>query len=39
LGFDDLRNIYRNDPDFKGAYEADENPILRDRGISELRDS
>jgi hypothetical protein len=31
LGFDDLRNIYRNDPDFKGAYEATENPILRDR--------
>jgi hypothetical protein len=31
LGFDDLRNMYRDDPDFKKAYEAAENPILRDR--------
>ena len=32
LGFDDLRDMYRDDPDFKEAYEAAENPILRDRG-------
>jgi hypothetical protein len=31
LGFDDLRDMYREDPDFKEAYEAAENPILRDR--------
>ena len=31
LGFDDLRDMYRDDPDFKEAYEAAENPILRDR--------
>jgi hypothetical protein len=31
LAFDDLRNMYRNDPDFKEAYEAAENIILRDR--------
>jgi hypothetical protein len=31
LGFDDLRDIYAGDPDFKEAYEAAENPILRDR--------
>jgi hypothetical protein len=31
LGFDDLRDMYRDDPDFKEAYEADKNPILRDR--------
>jgi hypothetical protein len=30
LGFDDLRNMYAEDPDFKEAYEAAENPILRD---------
>jgi hypothetical protein len=24
--------MYRDDPDFKEAYEAAENPILRDRG-------
>ena len=28
LGFDDLRDMYRDDPDFKEAYEATENPIL-----------
>jgi hypothetical protein len=31
LGFDDLRNMYRDDPDFKEVYEASRNPILRDR--------
>jgi hypothetical protein len=31
LGFDDLRDMYRDDPDFKEAYEAVQNPILRDR--------
>jgi hypothetical protein len=31
LGFDDLRNMYVDDQDFKEAYEAVENPILRDR--------
>jgi hypothetical protein len=31
LGFDDLRDMYANDPDFKEAYEVAENPILRDR--------
>ena len=31
LGFDDLRDMYRDDPYFQEAYEAVENPILRDR--------
>jgi hypothetical protein len=31
LGFDDLRDMYKDDPDFKEAYEAAENPILKDR--------
>jgi hypothetical protein len=31
LGFDDLRNMYADDQDFKEAYEAAENPIHRDR--------
>jgi hypothetical protein len=31
LGFDYLREMYQTDPDFKEAYEAAENPILRDR--------
>jgi hypothetical protein len=31
LGFDDLREMYIDDPDFKELYEAAENPILRDR--------
>jgi hypothetical protein len=31
LGFDDLWNMYRDDPDFKKAYEVAENPIFRDR--------
>jgi hypothetical protein len=31
LGFEDLRDMYRDDPDFKEAYEVAENPVLRDR--------
>jgi hypothetical protein len=31
LGFDDLRNMYADDPDFQEAYEVAENPVLRDR--------
>jgi hypothetical protein len=31
LGFDNLREMYRDDPNFKEAYKASENPILRDR--------
>jgi hypothetical protein len=31
LGFDDLRNMYADDPDFQEAYEAAENPVLRER--------
>jgi hypothetical protein len=31
LGFDDLKDMYRDDLDFKVAYEAAENPILKDR--------
>jgi hypothetical protein len=30
LGFDDLKEMYQADLDFKEAYEAAENPILRD---------
>jgi hypothetical protein len=31
MGSDDLRDMYRDDPDFKEAHEATENPILIDR--------
>jgi hypothetical protein len=31
LGFDILKEMYRDDSDFKDTYEACENPILRDR--------
>jgi hypothetical protein len=31
LGFDDLRDMYADDQDFKEAYEANENLVLRDR--------
>jgi hypothetical protein len=30
LSFDDLRDMYIDDPDFKEVYEAAENPVLRD---------
>jgi hypothetical protein len=32
LGFDDLRDMYRDDLYFKEVYEAAKNPILRDKG-------
>jgi hypothetical protein len=31
LGFDSLKDMYREDLDFQDAYEACENPVLRDR--------
>jgi hypothetical protein len=31
LGFDSLKDMYRDDSDFKDYYEACENPFLRDR--------
>jgi hypothetical protein len=31
LGFDNLKEMYIDDPDFKEVYEASKNPILRDR--------
>jgi hypothetical protein len=31
LGFHNLKEMYGDDPDLKEAYEASENPILRDR--------
>ena len=30
LGFDNLKEMYSDDPNFKEAYEASENPVLRD---------
>jgi hypothetical protein len=30
LGFDDLKDMYVDDSDFKEAYETTENPVLRD---------
>jgi hypothetical protein len=33
LGFDDLRDMYVDDQDFKEAYEAAENIVLRDRSL------
>ena len=31
LGFDSLKDMYIDDSDFKDAYEACQNPVLRDR--------
>ena len=31
LGFDDIRDMNADDPDFKEVYEAAENPVLMDR--------
>jgi hypothetical protein len=31
LGFENLRDMYAGDADFAEAYEAAENPVLRDR--------
>jgi hypothetical protein len=31
LGFDNLKEMYRDDSYFKDAYEACENPVLRDK--------
>jgi hypothetical protein len=31
LDFDNLKDMYRDDPDFKEVYEASKNPILRDK--------
>jgi hypothetical protein len=31
LGFEHIKEMYQEDPDFKEAYEAYENPLLRDK--------
>jgi hypothetical protein len=31
LSFDNLKEMYRDDPDFKEAYEASKNLVLRDK--------
>lgn len=31
LGFDELKYMYKDDPDFEEAYAACENPLSRDR--------
>jgi hypothetical protein len=31
LGFEDLRDMYVDDPDLKEVYEATKNPVLKDR--------
>jgi hypothetical protein len=31
LGFDSLKDMYRDDSDFKDAYEVCENHVVRDR--------
>jgi hypothetical protein len=31
LGFEHLKEMYQEDPNFKEAYESCENPLLRDR--------
>jgi hypothetical protein len=31
LGFEHLKEMYSDDPNFKEAYETCENPVLRDR--------
>jgi hypothetical protein len=33
LGFENLKEMYQEDPDFKEAYEAYENPLLRDNNL------
>jgi len=31
VGFDELKHMYKDDPNFKEAYAACENPVSRDR--------
>jgi hypothetical protein len=33
LGFENLKDMYAGDVDFSEAYEAAENPVLRDRSL------